>query len=55
MKGSIPPPCSDFSLTVTDEDQAMMFGGDTPSGESFEAHILHLPTMVSDFMCVINL
>ena len=47
MKGSRPPPCAAFSLTVTDEDQAVMFGGFTPSGESSEAHILHLPTMVS--------
>ena len=46
MKGSRPP-CSGFSLTVSDDDQAVMFGGDTPSGESSEAYILHLPTMVS--------
>ena len=50
MKGSIPPPCSGFSLTVTDEDQAVMFGGRTPSGESSEARVLHLPTMVSQFL-----
>ena len=47
MKGSRPPPCSGFSLTVTGEDQAVMFGGGTPPGESSEAHILHLPTMVN--------
>ena len=48
MKGSRPPPCSSFSLTMTDEDQAVMFGGLTSSFRSFsEARILHLPTMVS--------
>ena len=47
--GSRPPPCSGFSLTKTDEDQAVMFGGDTPSGWSSEALVLHLPTMVSYF------
>ena len=45
--GSRPPPCSDFSLTLTDEDQAVMFGGNIPSGKSSEARVLHLPTMVS--------
>ena len=46
--GSRPPPCSDFSLTMTDEDQAVMFGEYTPSsGRSSEARVLHLPTMVS--------
>ena len=47
MKGSRPPPCYSFSLTMIDEDQAVMFGGFTPPGESSEAHVLHLPTMVS--------
>ena len=46
MKGSRPPPCYSFSLTMTDEDQAVMFGGFTSSFSS-EAHIIHLPTMVS--------
>ena len=32
---------------MTDEDQAVMFGGYTPSRRSSEAHVLHLPTMVS--------
>ena len=45
MKGLIPPPCSGFSLTMTDKDQAVMFGGDTSSGRSYR--VLHLPTMVS--------
>ena len=47
--GSRPPPCAGFSLTMTDEDQAVMFGGCTPSGEFSEARVLHLPTMVSNF------
>ena len=46
MKGSRPP-CEAFSLTVTDEDQAVMFGGITSSDWSSEAYVLHLPTMVS--------
>ena len=54
MKGSRPPPCVSFSLTVTDVDQAVMFGGCTPSGESSEAYILHLPTMVSYLIYLIN-
>ena len=47
MKGSKPPSCSDFSLTRTDEDCAVMFGGVTSSGETSKAWALHLPTMVS--------
>ena len=47
MKGVRPPPCDDFSLTMIYEDQAVMFGGDTSSGRSFDARVLHLPTMVS--------
>ena len=47
MKGSRPPPCSSFSLTMTDEDCAVMFGGKTPSGWTSKAWALHLPTVVS--------
>ena len=47
--GSRPPPYFGFSLTMTDEDQAVMFGGYNPSGKSSEARVLHLPTMVSHF------
>ena len=47
MKESKPPSCSDFSLTRTDEDCAVMFGGVTSSGETSKAWVLHLPTMVS--------
>ena len=49
MKGSRPPPCRNFSLTVTDEDQAVMLGGHSPSDKSSEAYDIHLPTMVSYF------
>ena len=46
--GSRPPPCTGFSLTMTDENQAVMFGGYVPSSDtSSEARVLHLPTMVS--------
>ena len=47
MNGSRPPPCDRFSLTLIDDDQAVMFGGGTPAGKSSEMHVLHLPTMVS--------
>ena len=47
MKGSRLPPCYGFSLTVTDEDQAMLFGGLTPLHKYSEAYVLDLPTMVS--------
>ena len=47
-KGSKRPLRSGFSLTLTDEDQAVMFGGFTPSGSpSAETHVLNLHTMVS--------
>ena len=47
VKGSRPPPSDSFSLTMTDEDRAVMFGGSTPPGVTSEAHVLQLPTMVS--------
>ena len=47
--GSRPPPCSDFSLTMSDEDQTVVLGGYTSSGMSSEALVLHLPTIVSHF------
>jgi len=47
VSGSRPPPCSSFSLTMIDEDQAVMFGGKVAgTGRSAGLHILHLPTMV---------
>ena len=54
MKGSRPPPCSNFSLTRTDEDRAVMFGGATLSGRTSKAWALHLPTMVSHLWNVVN-
>ena len=47
--GSRPPPCSDFSLTMSDEEQAVVLGGYTSLGMSSEALLLHLPTMVNYF------
>ena len=47
--GSRPPPCSDLSLTMSDEDQTVVLGGYTSSGMSSEALVLHLPTMVNYF------
>ena len=51
MKGSGPPPCSGFSLTMIDEEHAVMFGGFSPaSGWSDDVYVLHLPTMVSGLL-----
>ena len=51
VKGSRPPPCSDFSLTMIDEEHAVMFGGySSSSGWSADVYVLHLPTMVSDLL-----
>ena len=54
MKGSRPPPCSKFSLTRTNEDCAVKFGGVTPSGTTSKAWSLHLPTMVSHLWNVVK-
>ena len=51
MKGSRPPPCAYFSLTMIDEEHAVMFGGWSPgSGCSTDVYVLHLPTMVSGLL-----
>ena len=54
VNGSRPPPCSNFSLTMTDEEDAVMFGGyfrdSGYSGYSADAYVLHLPTMVSGLL-----
>ena len=51
VKGSRPPPCSAFSLTMIDEEHAVMFGGLSPgSGYSTDVYVLHLPTMVSGLL-----
>ena len=56
MKGSRPPPCSYFSLTMIDEEQAVMFGGVSPgSVYSAGVYVLYLPTMVSDLLLCIML
>ena len=52
MKGIRPPPCDGFSLTRIDEHQVVMFGGNILSGGSSEAHVLHLPTLVSHLCAV---
>ena len=50
VKGSRPPPRSDFSLTMIDEEDAVMFGGySSHSRNSGDMYVLHLPTMVSVF------
>ena len=49
VKGSRPPPCRSFSLTMTDEESAMMFGGFTPSGTTSQAWALELSTIVSHY------
>ena len=55
MKGSRPPP-SHFSLTMIDEEHAVMFGGYSPgSGWSADVYVLHLPTMVSGLLLHITL
>ena len=46
MDGSRPPPCAYFSVTMIDEESAVMFGGHT-SGWSADVYTLYLPTMVS--------
>ena len=45
VKGSRPPPCAYFSLTMIDEEHAVMFGG-----LSVDVYVLHLPTMVSGLL-----
>ena len=56
MKGSRPPPCSGFSLTMIDEEHAVMFGGYSPGpGYSTGVYVLHLPTMVSGLLLCIML
>ena len=51
MKGSRSPPCSDFSLTMIDEEHAVMFGGYFHGlSYSGDVNVLHLPTMVSSLL-----
>ena len=48
VKGSRPPPCAYFSLTMIDEERAVMFGGQDCNRKSLNGvYILHMSTMVS--------
>ena len=56
VKGSRPRPCHYFSLTMIDEEQAVMFGGYPPgSGMFADVCVLYLPTMVSNLLLHITL
>ena len=56
MKGSRPPHCAYFSLTMIDEEYAVMFGGFSHgSGWSADVYVLYLPTMVSGLLLYIML
>ena len=51
MKGPRPPPCANFSLTMIDEEHAVMFGGYSHGLVlSSDVYVLHLPTMVSGLL-----
>ena len=50
MKGSRPPPCAYYSLTMIDEEHAVMF-----DRWSADVYVLHLPTMVSGLLLHITL
>ena len=48
VKGSRPPPCADFSLTMIDDECAVMFGGEDYTLIYFnDVYMLHMSTMVS--------
>ena len=50
VTGTKPPPCSDFSLTLTDPDHAVLFGGHQCGegrGRTNDTYILDLRNMVS--------
>ena len=48
VKGSRPPPCALFSLTMIDEERAVMFGGKDCNLKCFnDVYMLHMSTMVS--------
>ena len=48
VKGSRPPPCAYFSLTMIDEERAVMFGGQDCNLKLLNGvYILHMSTMVS--------
>ena len=48
VKGSRPPPCAYFSLTMIDEERAVMFGGYDCNWKCLnDVYVLHMSTMVS--------
>ena len=54
MTGSSPPPVINFSLTMIDEEHAVMFGGCLyKSIFSADVYILNLLTMVSYFLLTV--
>ena len=56
VKGSRPSPCTGFSLTMIDEEHAVMFGGSSPDSDYLaDVYVLHLPTMVSGLLIHITL
>lgn len=51
VSGTIPPPCSSFSFTKTDNHHVVLFGGCcSGSVRTDDVHILDLRRMVSDVM-----
>jgi hypothetical protein len=44
VSGTIPPPCWGFSLTMINNHQAVLFGGNQPGGD---VYVLDLAQMVS--------
>ena len=48
LRGTRPPPCSNFSLTMIDDHRAVLFGGQQPPGPTSteEVYILDLTGMV---------
>ena len=47
VKGSRPHPCANFSLTMIDEECAVMFGGWNSMVYFNDVYVLHMSTMVS--------
>ena len=47
VKGSRPPPCANFSLTMIDAEHAVMFGGNYRMVYLNDVYVLHMSTMVS--------
>ena len=47
VKGSRPPPCAYFSLTMIDEERAVKFGGNDSMVNLNDVYVLHMSTMVS--------